>query len=204
MTTATWITLGRLFVVPFFAILALQYGLTIQSGSAVEAWRWAALGVFILAAVSDGIDGWVARRFNQKSRLGSILDPIADKVLVLAAVVVLTAVDWGPDGWRLPLWFALLVIARDVLILGGVAYLHFTDHYVEVAPHWSGKACTFALMFTLGWVMLRWIPFSPLYPCLVTAVFVIWSTVIYLRQGTEILGKRSAFSATKEGRKQTR
>jgi len=183
MTFASKITVGRLLLVPVFAVLAIQYGRTVEAGSPHEPLRWWALATFVTASVSDGIDGWVARRFNQRSHLGAILDPIADKALLLTAVITLTAVDWGPDGWRLPLWFAALVILRDCIILGGIAVLRITGHSVKIDPHWTGKVCTVTQMFAIGWVMLKVVPFSPVWPCIVAGVFTVWSTIDYVREG---------------------
>jgi CDP-diacylglycerol--glycerol-3-phosphate 3-phosphatidyltransferase len=183
MTFASKITLGRLFLVPVFAVLAIYYGRSVAGGEPVEALRWWALGVFVTAAASDGIDGWIARRFNQRSEFGALIDPIADKALLLTAIITLSAVDWGPDGWRIPLWFMALVIVRECVILGGIAILHFINHRVPIRPHWSGKICTVTQMVALGWVMLKVVPFSPVYPCLVAGVFTVWSAVDYFREG---------------------
>lgn len=182
MTTANRITIARMLLIPVYVVLALAYGGSVARGTPEEGLRWAALGVFVAAAASDGLDGWIARRFDQRSRLGAILDPLADKALVLAAVVTLSLVDWGPDGWRLPAWFAGLVVGRDALILIGIGALKLARRSPEIRPHWSGKACTFLLMFALGWVMLRVVPIPPRYPCLLAALFVLWSAAVYLRQ----------------------
>lgn len=187
MTLASKITLGRLLLVPVFAVLAIYYGRSVAAGSPQEWLRWSALAAFITAAASDGIDGWIARRFNQRSKFGAIIDPIADKTLLLTAVITLTLVDWGPGGWRLPVWFTALVIVRDCIILGGINVLHFTGHSVRISPQWSGKVCTVALMVALGWVMLKWVPFSPIYPCVVAALCLVWSGVDYVREGLRIL-----------------
>lgn len=188
MTLASKITLFRILLVPVFAMLAIYYGTSIEKGRPEESLRWAALAVFVLASASDGVDGWIARRFNQRTRFGAIIDPIADKSLLLTALITLSLVDWGPDGWRIPLWFVAVVIVRDVIIVGGVAIIHFLNRDVRIRPHWTGKVCTFAQMFTLGWVMLRFVPFSPLYPCLFATVFCVWSCYAYVRSGLNQLG----------------
>lgn len=187
MTFATKITITRILMVPVFAVLALAYGQSVKNGHANETLRWWALGVFIIAAASDGIDGWVARHFNQMSKLGAFLDPIADKALLLTGVITLSLVDWGADGWRLPAWFAVIVVLRDCIIIGGIRILWNHHREVRFAPHWSGKVCTVTQMFALGWVMLKVVPFPPAWPCLVAAFFTIWSTVAYIRQGIQIL-----------------
>ncbi len=177
-------------MVPVFAVLALAYGQSVHAGQAQESLRWWALGVFITAAASDGLDGWVARRFNQCSKFGAYIDPIADKALLLTGVVALTLVAWGADDWRLPVWFAVIVVLRDALILIGVKWLQCKHHTVNIVPHWSGKVCTVTQMFALGWVMLKVVAIAPTWPCLVAAVFTIWSTIIYVRQGLQILAQR--------------
>jgi CDP-diacylglycerol--glycerol-3-phosphate 3-phosphatidyltransferase len=189
MTVASKITLTRLLLVPVFAVLAIYYGRSIAAGQPVEWLRIAALATFVTAAASDGIDGWVARRFNQRSKFGAFIDPLADKTLLLTGITVLSAVDWGPDGWSLPVWFSALVIVRDIIIVAGLAFLHFTHHKIQIKPHWSGKVCTVAQMFALGWVMLRIYLLPPIYPCLIAAVFTVWSTVAYVRQGLFILNE---------------
>lgn len=191
VTTASKITIFRIFLVPVFGVLAVLYGQSVAAGTPNESLRWWALGVFVFAASTDGVDGWVARRFNQCSEFGAFIDPIADKALLLTGVIVLSLVDWGPAGWRLPLWFAAVVLLRDSIILMGIRILWNHRRKVKIAPHWSGKVCTVTQMFALGWVMLRVTAMSPLIPCAVAAVFTIWSTVAYIQQGYRILRGRT-------------
>jgi len=191
MTLATKITIARICLVPVFAAYAIAYGLSIPSGTPVESYRWTALAIFITAACSDGLDGWIARRFNQRSDLGAFLDPIADKFLVLTAVLILTFLDWGAGGWSIPIWFAVIVVLRDCVILGGIRILYSAKRKVSIRPHWTGKVCTFSLFLVLGWVMLKIIPLSPIYPCIFAAVFTLWSTLKYLQQGLRILKAES-------------
>lgn len=187
VTFASKITITRISLVPVFAFLACYYGYTVNSGQRVEALRWWALGVFVAAAATDGLDGWIARKFNQCSEFGAFIDPIADKALLLTGVITLTFVNWGKAGWRLPLWFAVIVVLRDCIILGGIKVLYCHHRGVKIVPHWTGKVCTVTQMFALGWVMLRVIPLSPVYPCIPAAIFTLWSSVTYIRQGQRIL-----------------
>ena len=190
MTFASRITIVRICLVPVYVMLAFYYGHTVKSGHAIEAFRWWALGVFVFAAATDGVDGWIARRFNQCSKFGAFIDPIADKALLLTGVITLSLIDWGAPGWRLPVWFASLVILRDCIILIGIRILWNHHRHVKFAPHWSGKICTVTQMFAIGWVMLGVVWISPGYPCLVAAVFTVWSSVAYIRQGQQILRGR--------------
>lgn len=187
MTFASKITVTRILMVPVFAVLALRYGITVQAGHPHEALRWWALACFVTAAATDGLDGWVARRFQQISKFGAYIDPIADKALLLTGVLVLSIVDWDAGSWRLPAWFAVIVFMRDTLILVGVKYLQVNHYTVHIAPHWSGKVCTVSQMFALGWVMLKVVHLPPTWPCIVAGIFTIWSTISYVRKGLEIL-----------------
>jgi cardiolipin synthase (CMP-forming) len=187
MTLATKITVLRVFLVPVFAALAIYYGLSISAGEPNETLRKAALAVFTTAALSDWLDGWIARNFNQQSELGAFLDPIADKALVLSAILILTFFHWGPVGWSIPLWFAILVIVRDCIILGGIRFLYAKHRLVKIKPHWTGKACTFSLFLVIGWIMLKTVKISPNYPCALATFFLTWSMIAYIRQGLTIL-----------------
>ncbi|MDA7535616.1 CDP-alcohol phosphatidyltransferase family protein [Akkermansiaceae bacterium] len=182
MTYATLITLLRLFMVPVFCVLAIRYGDSVAAGDPNEKVRWFAVITYITAAALDGLDGWVARRFDQKSLMGSILDPLTDKALLLTGLITLTLVDWGQD-WHLPMWFLILVILRDTEIIVGIWILYLINRRVPIRPHWSGKVCTVTQMIALGWVMLKLFDLSPIYPVAIATVFTLWSGVEYFREG---------------------
>jgi CDP-diacylglycerol--glycerol-3-phosphate 3-phosphatidyltransferase len=182
VTLATRITLARILLVPLFVILAWRYGLSVAEGAPQAPLRWSALGVFLVAAASDGLDGWLARRRGECTRLGALLDPIADKLLLLSGLAVLTLVEWNAAGWRIPPWFFGIVLLRDGLIVTLIAVLKWTRGEVTIRTHWTGKVCVAAQMVVLAWIMLGWIPLAPTYPCLFTAVFCVWSGGVYLRE----------------------
>lgn len=187
MTLASKITVTRLLLVPVFAFVALAYGHSVAAGKPDESLRWTALAIFVTASASDALDGWIARRFNQFSKFGAFMDPLADKTLLLTGVTVLSCVDWGPDGWRLPAWFTAIVVARDCVIIFGLWYLHSRRHVIRFAPHWSGKMSTVTQMIAIGWVMLKVVPLSPVYPAAIAALFTLLSGAEYVRQGIAIL-----------------
>src|SRR5438270_6563524 len=158
MTTANKITVVRILMIPVFVTLAIYYGESIQRGDPLEWQRFTAIIVFLLAAVSDGLDGYVARRYNQRSSLGVILDPIADKGLLLSGIITLSITNWNesdPTYGKFPIWFPVLVITRDVVIVVGAAVLHLLVGRVRVKPHWTGKIATVLQMAAIGWVMLQ-------------------------------------------------
>ena len=183
---ANQITVARILLIPVFVAFALYYGQSCARGAPVEAWRWAAAGTFLLAAGTDGVDGWVARRFNQRSRLGTILDPIADKGLLLTALVTLTFSPW-PD--KFPLWFLILVIARDVLAIGGALLLGQLAGLRELTPHWTGKVATVAQMVALGALMLSFPPSWISGSVGVAAVFTFASGMVYLAVCVKMLAR---------------
>src|SRR5437667_11195534 len=90
MTTANKITVVRILMIPVFVTMAIYYGQSIERGEPLEWQRFTAIIIFLVAAVSDGLDGYVARRYNQRSGLGVILDPIAHKRLLLSGTITLS------------------------------------------------------------------------------------------------------------------
>lgn len=94
--------------------------------------EWA-FGVFCVSAISDLLDGLIARRFNLRTRFGAIADPLADKATMLVVTLLL-----GAQGW-LPWWFVLLLITRDLVIVAGALSYHFYVGHVELAPSWLSK-----------------------------------------------------------------
>lgn len=187
MTFASKITVSRIVLIPVFAALAWRYGQSAAGGETNESLRWWALAVFLVAAASDGVDGWIARHFNQKSDFGAFIDPIADKGLMLTGVLMAGLFDWGEVDWRLPLWYVALVFLREAVILGGICVLWSKHRHVAMNPHWTSKLCTIFQMFALGWVMLRVPLFPPAFACIPAALLTIWSGIEYFRQGQRIL-----------------
>ncbi len=152
MTLANQITLARISLIPVFVVFALYYGRSVEAGAAQEWLRWSAVGIFVVAAASDGLDGFVARRLNQRTPLGVILDPIADKGLLLAGIVTLSFSKWS---YGLPVWFAVLVIARDLIVMTGALVLVMLQGRVAVRPTFTGKSATALQMAALIAVMLQ-------------------------------------------------
>jgi cardiolipin synthase len=191
VTTANKITLVRIAMIPIFVALAIYYGESVRRGDPQEWQRFAAIIVFLLAAASDGLDGYVARHYNQRSQLGVILDPIADKGLLLSGIITLSITNWSqsdPDYGKFPVWFPVLVITRDAVILVGTAILHyFIGNKVRVKPSWTGKVATVCQMCAIAWVMLQ-LRFLPLwFVVMVAGIFTLISGVIYVVAGVRQL-----------------
>ncbi|HXG84069.1 MAG TPA: CDP-alcohol phosphatidyltransferase family protein [Pyrinomonadaceae bacterium] len=144
VTLPNLLTFLRMALIPLFASL-LFYG---QHG-------WALI-TFMIAGVSDGIDGFVARRFNQESELGTILDPIADKLLMTTAFVILTLPNIFPPTRHLPVpfWVTAAVIGRDVLIIAVALAIFIITDFRGFKPSRLGKASTLAQVCGVGLILL--------------------------------------------------
>ncbi|MFI0348095.1 MAG: CDP-alcohol phosphatidyltransferase family protein [Chthoniobacterales bacterium] len=176
------ITIGRILLIPVFVLLAVYYGQSVSLGDPNEKLRVAAIIVFIVAAVSDGADGWIARHYNLRSPLGAILDPLADKGLMLTAIITLSLSNWDRS---LPLWFPVLIIARDVIIVGGCILLRFLNDHLEVRPSIIGKISTFFQMLTIAVVLLQWRYYNGV--VIVTGTVTLVSGFSYIADGIRLL-----------------
>jgi CDP-diacylglycerol--glycerol-3-phosphate 3-phosphatidyltransferase len=150
MTTANKVTILRILLVPFFVVEMLYY---VKDGDEVH--RLLGILSFAVAAICDGVDGYIARRYNQRSELGAILDPLADKLLLVSGVVLLSF-DHGPLLGQIPLWLTGTIIGRDFLILIGMVVIQITVGKVTVHPRIIGKVATVLQMIAVFWVLLKW------------------------------------------------
>ena len=135
LTLANQLTLGRLLLVPVLVILVI-YG---HSG-------WALI-TFVVAGITDGLDGLIARRSGQLTSLGALLDPMADKLLLVSTFVVLTIPGLDLAN-RLPIWLTVLVISRDVIIVVTVAIVNLAVERATFRPSVLGKVATFVYILT--------------------------------------------------------
>lgn len=144
---ANRITIFRLILIPPFLFLIGLY-------QPDQPWiKWAAFAVFVTAALSDVLDGFVARHFNQQSKLGKVLDPLADKLLVNLALVVLAVNEHF--GEAVPLWVPVLVLTRDAGISGASFYLQKYRGPIQPKPRLLGKGATAVRCVTIAAVILQ-------------------------------------------------
>jgi len=147
VTLANRITIVRLVLIPVFAVLVMGY-------TREDQWyRIAALVTFAVAAASDGLDGFVARAYNQKTKLGAVLDPLADKLMVNIAFVFL-AVN-RQFLIPIPAWFPVIILSRDVIIVLGSYLINEFFGPVRVRPRITGKLTTVLQMATIIAVLLE-------------------------------------------------
>ena len=126
------ITVMRLMLVPVAVVMI-----------AAQAWVWA-FAAFAVAGLSDGLDGFIARRFDMRSELGAYLDAVADKALLMSIFIALAVAH------VLPVWIAVLVVARDLMILGAVIVSWVLDKPVQIRPLWISKLNTAAQITFAG------------------------------------------------------
>jgi len=188
MTTANKITIVRILLIPWFVVEVLYY---VKTGNEVH--RVVAIGSFALAAVCDGVDGYIARRFNQRSELGAILDPLADKLLLVSGIVVLSF-DQRPYLQSVPLWLTGTIIGRDILLLAGLIVIQMTVGKVKVRPRVIGKVATVLQMAVVLWILLKWDDRWLAGLTLATGVFTGSSGLLYIWDGTRQLSSHPASS----------
>ncbi len=174
MTTASKITLIRVAFIPVYMIFMYL------SGGAPGLWMWIALGLFIIASLTDYVDGYIARKYDQTTDFGKFLDPLADKLLVIAAMAILT--EWG----KFPAWALMIVLTREFAVTG--LRLVAVQKGTVIAAGWSGKVKTASTMIGLcvwmGFPSIDWLGW------LVTAVIVVttlYSGVEYFIQNWKCL-----------------
>lgn len=161
MTTASKITLVRVFMIPLLMIsMYLSHGV---SGT----WMWGSLALFVLASLTDYVDGQIARKCNQVSDFGKFLDPLADKLLTIAVMTMFC--EWG----RFPAWALMIVLTREFAVTG--LRLVAVGKGTVIAAAWSGKVKTASTM--VGLCLILVFPQNTILLWLVTAVIIV--TTVY-------------------------
>lgn len=146
--------LRLLLVAPFIVLLLNQHD-----------WPWArhaSLAIFVVMAASDFADGQLARRLDLKTRLGAILDPLADKTLIICSVVVLSLRDYSPHEFTLPNWVVVAVVGKDLWVILGTIVVYLVTDRLLIRPTIAGKASTMCQLAMVIAVMIapdleRWV-----------------------------------------------
>ena len=176
MTTASKITLVRVAMIPVYMLFMYL------SGGVPGVWMWLALAVFILASLTDYVDGQIARKCNQVSDFGKFLDPLADKLLTIAAMCMFC--EWG----SFPAWALMIVLTREFAVTG--LRLVAVGNGTVIAAGWSGKVKTASTMIGLCVMMafptIAWLCWAVIAVIVVTTVY---SGVEYFIQNWKCLWK---------------
>lgn len=182
---ANFFTCMRIILIPVILWL-----IAIAAPDRMDAAHVWALGVFLFAASTDFIDGQIARRTDTISEFGKLVDPLADRLLVISVLIALMVRQF------MPLWMGVLIVGRDVLMLIGAPVVGITDKAVreKLAVHWTGKLAT-ALLFTAICVFILWNTASSVNIVgfiifIAGIVFSYLSGYIYVSRGIKLLRKR--------------
>jgi len=179
VTLANKISIARIILIPFF-ITAVAY-------SRLDI----ALLVFIAAVISDGADGFIARTLKQQTQLGTILDPIADKLLLTSAYICLSMVGTIPQHLRMPPYVPIIVISRDVIIVIGSIVVYVVKGDIKIAPSITGKITTFFQMAAIVCILVKFNHSSVVWNI---AVFLtIASGLDYVMKGSKLLSENNIF-----------
>ncbi|MBI2885354.1 MAG: CDP-alcohol phosphatidyltransferase family protein [Candidatus Omnitrophica bacterium] len=179
MNLANRLSLARLLLAPCVVASLLYYD------AQHEQFRYLALACFLAGMLLDAADGFIARFQHQQSQLGTVLDPIADKLLIISALISLSTIRALPDAMRVPGWFNLIVISRDVVVIVGTMLLFAFTGKFTVKTSWLGKCTIAAQMAVVPVALLGW-PIKPLVLG-VAAVLTVLSGLGYLRLGMRVL-----------------
>jgi len=197
LTVANLLTFLRMALIPFFAILLVYHR---------EGW---ALAIFTIAGVTDGIDGFIARRMNQESELGTIIDPIADKLLMTTAFVMMTIPSVLGTGRHLPVpfWVTASVIGRDVLIIAVAGAINMMTGFRGFKPSWLGKASTFVQVCGVILILIAAVlpSLNGIYlPTVYTVVvaFAVFSGIHYIFHVARLMRESDAEASDAEARTQ--
>jgi len=156
LTLANRITIGRFLFIPIYILLTLYYIKSVNEQNPDEMFRWAALMIYVITCLTDALDGYFARSRNEVTKLGTLLDPLADKTLLISSLLLLTG-SWGQQCFNphLPLWYVFLVISRDAVLVIGSLVIHVAVGHTEVKPRIAGKIATFFQMGLILWVLAQ-------------------------------------------------
>jgi cardiolipin synthase len=170
------LTLIRILIIPLFVILLISKSFH------------GALITFVIAGITDALDGFLARIWHQRTDLGSYLDPIADKLLLASAFITLAIMG------IVPYWLTVIVMSRDILIAIGFWVMTMMDHKPTIKPRYTSKVTTVFQILTIIWALfsaLHW-GFGSLFPILIrlTAFFTILSGIHYIYIGNKLLAEK--------------
>ena len=191
LTIPNILTFMRMGLIPVFVSL-VYYGYS----------KWA-LAVFLIAGVSDGIDGFLARKFKQESELGTIIDPIADKLLMTVAFIILTLPNVLPPTRHLPIpfWVTASVIGRDVLIITIAGAINIITGFRGFKPSFWGKVSTLVQVIGISLVMFAAVSgYSIFLPTtyFVIVLLVVISGVHYIFQVASLMKKEEQASSSED------
>lgn len=184
LTLANKITVGRIVIVPLFMATLLNYS------EDREYLRTAATVLFIVAVMSDVIDGYIARRYYQKTRAGAILDPLADKLLLMSAFICLCIIGSQLPVFHFPVWLVVTLISRDIILLIGALIIQTVTGKLAVEANKWGKVTAFFQVLAVLGMLFQMESSQLLWPFAVVVTVI--SGIVYIREGIKILNESAA------------
>jgi len=175
------ISLFRILLVPCIVASLLYYH------PSRDGLRYVTLALFVIGVLSDALDGFIARTTHQQSPLGAVLDPIADKLLILGTLISLSAIHGLPAMMRIPAWFNLIVLSRDaVLLVGTILIILFTGSSFPVKPNMLGKCTSVSQMLAIPTALLGITSAAKTGLLIAAALLTIASGISYVRIGARL------------------
>ena len=208
LSWANRITILRILLIAPFVSCMLQINDPALSEHIRHLIRYAAVAVFLLMAVSDGLDGFLARKNGHSTKLGSFLDPTADKLLITSACLLLASERGHIEGFMMPTTVVVLIIGKDVLLLIGFAIIYMITSEIHISPVFIGKTATMLQLLMVAGILVGpevsellpgWIWFLRLlwWSAAGTAI---WATLVYIRNGSRYIADYEQAHANKISR----
>jgi CDP-diacylglycerol--glycerol-3-phosphate 3-phosphatidyltransferase len=195
LSWATRITLGRIFLIVPFVVFMLNINDPELSPVAQNAFRYAAAAIYFFMAVSDAFDGYLARRRGEVTMLGAFLDPLADKLLITSACLLLVSERAHVQEFLLPPTVVVLIVGKDLFLVIGFAIVYFITSRVHIAPVFLGKLATALQLVMVGGVLLA-PEIARVVPGWLWVLRVLWwsaaatailTTLVYIRNGSRYI-----------------
>ncbi len=195
LTWANRITITRILLIVPFVSCMLKINDPAFSEEVRFTLRYTAVVIFMIMAVSDGLDGFLARLNGQATKLGAFLDPTADKLLITSACLLLASRRAGVDGFLLPSTVIVLIIGKDVLLLIGFVIVFFITGKLRIVPLFTGKLST-AIQLSMIAAILIAPEVSAVLPVWIVILQVLWwssaiaalmATLIYIHSGSKFI-----------------
>jgi len=196
LSWASRITIIRILLIVPFVSCMLKINDTEQLNEAMRvAVRYVATVIFLVMAFSDALDGYLARRTKRVTKLGAFLDPVADKLLIASACLLLTSQRAGVEGFPLPPTVVVLIIGKDLLLIIGFLIVYFITSQVFVAPVLIGKIANWLQLSMVAGILIAPEVYS-FFPGWIWVLRVLWwsaagtailATLIYIRNGSRYI-----------------
>ncbi|MHC4620099.1 MAG: CDP-alcohol phosphatidyltransferase family protein [Planctomycetota bacterium] len=195
LSWANRITILRIFLVIPFVSCMLKINDPDLSPTLQRTMRYGSIFIYLVMAISDGLDGYLARRKQQVTRLGAFLDPIADKLIITSGCLLLASQRAAVDGFLLPPTVVVLIIGKDLFLLIGFVVVYLITSQIRIAPEFIGKAAT-ALQLSMVAGILIAPEVSRFFSGWIWFLRVLWwsaagtailATVVYIRNGSRYI-----------------